>query len=1128
MKRLVFWMAAVASVSVQAAVSARQYVQRGLVAHWDALENNGYGQYDGTAEVWKDLMGNTDLTIVDAEATWDADALVPPQKGHGAIAQTGADTFSLAKYRAMEVCADYRSETATVAGYGGRALSWHKAGFIGWNIADTCVASLTEGTAYSVYVSYYANYADALEHRLDGVLIASDSSVQEQVLAAHTTGGFEIGRSVNIWWSSLAPVHAVRIYNCTLEPDEVLINSNLDRIRYNGADGTTLTWPAGMRFANDEVQTFLGSATAETRSSAAANENKIAVSNGGETNASVEVWTTLGEARTLTPQPDDAHRYFYWSGDTDGLTISEEGVVTLPAGGTPRTLVCHFVAKDSMAAVREWTGDGGTADWLDPANWEPAGAPVDEDVLTIPAGSAVTLGAATPNLGSLVIAGTMTVTNWEACIRATEVRIVNGGVLTCTAAFTKEEMGRVWIQCADLTVDAGGKIDVSACGYLASEKSTVSTTLCNGYGPGKGRQYGMGAAHGGLGGFAVHSVGNQAILKLLPDFSDVLYDDPAAPVEPGSSGRSSYWSRGGNGGGAVRIEATGHVTVMGSVLASGGSQGNTGIYNGESHGTSGSGGSIYITCQTFAGTNGVVRADGGNGHFSLNRPKDAAGNWLVSTIGVDYPADYGDLAGGGGMIAIHYATDRQTVDMTKDMTISAEPGYYPNYYCCKGPTRANEDRYDCQADLGTLHFSDGTLVRSLLGNGLSGQILGFDEWVCDDLSFTKGFVRFVGEGFRLKVKGDLTVSGTDVRLDVAGVAMTNRIFRAEVWAGRETMLLEVDGNLTVSGGARVDIRAAETNAVNALGASVTVGKTLTIGKDGWFYAWCEPVCGASPLFSVSNLTVAAGGLLTAEGRGYSGAVGRDNGENDRYWNHRTGGYGPGRGFSLVTGWPSYTFADGTEVSAPATGGSHGGLGGLSSIAEPSNVKYAQTCDDLWRPVQPGSGGGAAAMSYSTCHGGGVIRVEATDHIQVDGTINADAGMTWARAAAGAGGAGGTIFLSSRTFAGAATGVLTARGSDINYIAEDLRKKASGAGGGGRIAVWTGEAYPGRITSRRIGKFEKATDCPGCDFLGTATATGGTNLVATLSVEAGATLNGGDGTVRFAHVGPPQGMLTIIR
>ena len=1126
LKTSVILLATMVAVTAQAAVSARQYVQRGLVAHWDALENNGYGQYDGAATVWKDLKGSYDLSIViNAKATWEADALLPPQNGHGAIAQTGAGTFSLAKYRAMEVCADYRSETATVAGYGGRAFSWHKAGFIGRDAWDTCVASLTEGTAYSVYVSYHADGSDVVEHRLDGVLIVADSSVQEQVLSANTASGFEIGRSINEYWSSQAPVHAVRIYSSALAADEVLINSNLDRIRYNGVDGTTLVWPAGMRFANDEVQTFLGSATAETRSSAAANENKIAVSGGGDKAAAVEVWTTLGEARTLTPEPDDAHRFFYWSGDTDGLTIDANGVVTVPAGGTVRTLVCHFVAKGSTAAIRTWSGAGETADFADALNWEPAGAPVDDDVLTIPAGGAVTLGASTPNLDMLVIAGTVTVTNWEACIRATEARIANGGVLTCTGAFTKEEMGRVWIQCEDLTVDAGGRIDVTECGYLAKEKP--ASGLLDGFGPGRARSfYGIGAAHGGIGGYNVWNASNsESFTRTKPAFEDYLYDDPTAPVEPGSSGRTSQWRKGGSGGGAVRIEATGRVTVNGSVLANGGDvPGDT--YGKYSHGTGGSGGSVYITCKTFAGANGVIRAEGGDGHMVLYRPQTDAGAWLSSTWGYDFPEDLGDMAGGGGMIAIHYDAAEQTAELVSGMTISAAGGVFPYTYCCTAPTRANDDRYYTNADFGTLHFTDGKMLTALLGKGLSGQILGFTEWTCDSLDFTGGAVRFMGEGFKLKVNGDLKLSGKNVHLAVGGAAITNRVFHTEVWAGRQTVRLEVGGDLTVSGGARLDIRSAETNVLATVGAEIKVGKTLTVGKDGWLYAYCDCVNGGAPKFAVSNLTVSAGGLLTAEGRGFAAAAGRSNGADDQYWNYRYVGYGPTPGFGVWgSAWAGYTFKDGTTIGAPSTGGSHGGLGGLSTIAAGNNVTYAKTSDNPWRPVLPGSGGGSEAMALHNGSGGGVIYVEAQDHIQVDGTINADGGRTWSNSGAASGGAGGTIFLSSKTFAGADTGVLTARGGDIG---KEGRTKAAGAGGGGRIAVWTGEAYPGRINSRRIGKYETAADCPGCDFLGTATASGGRNDISTLPEATGATLNGGDGTVRFAHVGPVQGMLMIVR
>ena len=798
-------------------------------------------------------------------------------------------------------------------------------------------------------------------------------------------------------------------------------------------------------------------------------------------------------------------------------------------------LLVGIILLSAMAGQADtvtWIGPSGN--WSDASNWQNGvGAnvvPNAGDDVVIDAAVTVTLDGeeSTPTLKSLTVGGgaaesKLLFTKWNAAVVATTVNVSNKGVLTCLGSFEKDGMGRVWVQCTDMIIASGGKIDVDKCGYLAKERPASGAV--NGCGPGAAVEYGMGASHGGLGGLNVWCSLKHPMTGRSPDFSDMLYDDPVAPLEPGSSGRSSSSSRGGDGGGAVRIEAAGRVTVNGAILASGGSQGNWGQYNNNWHGTSGSGGSVYISCETFAGVNGVIRADGGNGHFQLQYYADPALDFSLK-YGFGEPTDYGDCAGGGGMIAIHYDATRQTDDLVGGMTISAASGEWM-VYRSGTTTRANEDRYFFQADLGTLSFTDDKLVSQLLGKGLTGRIVGFTCWTCDNLDFTDGFVRFMGEGFKLKVNGNLNVSGTNSRLDIGGVVVTNRIYRPEVWAGKKTVEIEVAGDLSVSDGARLDIRSAETNANEVAGSTVVVGKTLTVGGGGNLYAWCDPVNGGAPKFMVSNLTVSAKGLFTAEGRGYAGAVGRNNGAGDAYWNRRTNGYGPACGFTIGSGWTGVTYPDGTKTDAPATGGSHGGLGGLSTLAEESKgtTRYAVTSDDMWRPEQPGSGGGSTAMSFGNGAGGGVIVVEAQNHIQIDGTVNADGGRTWSRFSAASGGAGGTIFLSSKTFSGASTGLLTARGGDIG---KEANVKASGAGGGGRIAIWTGMPYPGKMTSRRIGKYEDSNACPDCDYLGLATASGGTNFVSALPVATGATLNGGAGTVRFAHVGPPLGTAIILR
>ena len=802
---------------------------------------------------------------------------------------------------------------------------------------------------------------------------------------------------------------------------------------------------------------------------------------------------------------------------------------------TPRLLSLFAVLAAGVplfAGTVTWVG--GDGDWAESSNWQDGnGASVvpaagDDVVIRSDSEIVVTLGSATPVLASLTLGGgaatnKICVTNWNASIEAATVRIASKGVMTCQGAFEKADMGRVWIKCVDLDVASGGKIDVSCCGYLAAEKPASGNPI-NGYGPGAAVRFGMGASHGGAGGMNVYSATSIPMLYVAASYDNVLYDDPAAPVEPGSSGRSSIYARGGNGGGAVCIEATGRVIVAGEILAIGQetASANNGAWAGNAHGTGGAGGSIYITCDTFAGTNGVILADGGDGHFACQRD---ANNKPYSV------ANYGDCVGGGGMIAIHYSAANQTADLVKDMTISAQPGFYRIIYPNWRPTLAESDYCFIDGDLGTLHFTDGKLVEALLGKSLSGRILGFSEWTCDSLNFTNGFVRFQGEGFKFKVTGDLSLSGAHSRLDVGGVVMTNRVFRPEIWAGQTQVSLEVGGDLSVSGGARLDLRSAETNSPNAWGAVASVGGTMTVGASGWIHAWCDPVNGGAPKFSVSNLAVAAGGTFTAARHGYAGAAGYHNGDSATYWNHRLVGYGPTPGYCNTTNtWRGYIFPDGSTVSGQyASGGSHGGLGGLSTATNNTTVVYNHLSGDEWRPLLPGSGAGAGPMSYGNGAGGGVICVEAANHIQVDGEINADGDNGYTINGSGgeptAGGAGGSIYLSSKTFAGSASGVLSAKGGDIGN--DDTVADRFGAGGGGRIAVWTGEEYPGKMNSSRVKKFTSASECPHCDFAGTATVAGGVNAYATLETEC-ATLNGGDGTVRFVCVTPPPGTIVVFK
>jgi RHS repeat-associated protein len=168
-----------------------------------------------------------------------------------------------------------------------------------------------------------------------------------------------------------------------------------------------------------------------------------------------------------------------------------------------------------------------------------------------------------------------------------------------------------------LTIDATSRIEVSARGFLGGAQPGNpfgSSTGIFGRGMTLGFQAGSssnaGGGYGGLGGAASGATSNP------------VYGTLTDPNHVGSGGATGFdGSRGGNGGGLVRIVAQ-TLQLNGSILANGGA--------GEVAGGGGSGGGVRIDVGILSGT-GQVRANGGNGAAS------------GSTGG-----------GGGGRVAIYY------------------------------------------------------------------------------------------------------------------------------------------------------------------------------------------------------------------------------------------------------------------------------------------------------------------------------------------------------------------------------------------------------------------------------------------------------------------------------------------
>lgn len=471
-----------------------------------------------------------------------------------------------------------------------------------------------------------------------------------------------------------------------------------------------------------------------------------------------------------------------------------------------------------------------------------------------------------------------------------------------------------------------------------------------GQGPGGGTAVRAGGAYGGFG-------GNSALGGGLP------YGSAQFATYAGSSGagyRSGLTTRlGGHGGGAVRIDAAETVQVDGVITAVGATSPN-------GHGAGGAGGGISINCRTFAG-GGRIMTDGGS-------------------------ALYG--AGAGGRIAIRYDTEAQAAVAVPEVVLSARMG--------SGKL----------ADLGTVWLPDTRFIA----DGViphTGRLIspGLTTLSLPSLTIDGGWVAFDVDGLEIEVAGNVQITGVGAGLELGGCAFfTNAFYRNAArdylkYSAGPGATLRVGGDLVLTNSAGLAVYAGTTEPL----IDVTGNVVVAAGCTATLYA--HPTNGVSPLIRAANLTVAAGGTISAD----------------------NGGYIPGN--VLVAN--SFGFGPGAGKAA-RNGAGYGGFGGFYTRSLTGGMAYDSVAD----PREPGSAG-VNHSGNSATSGGGLIRIESQGTVRIDGTLTAS--CTAAPASGSGGGSGGAITIGCAVFA-ADSGTLRANGGNNEGGAN------SGAGGGGRIAI----------------------------------------------------------------------------
>ena len=210
-----------------------------------------------------------------------------------------------------------------------------------------------------------------------------------------------------------------------------------------------------------------------------------------------------------------------------------------------------------------------------------------------------------------------------------------------------------------------------------------------------------------------------------------------------------------------------------------------------------------------------------------------------------------------------------------------------------------------------------------------------------------------------------------------------------------TLTIDDGATLTLSG----ELTVGTTLTVNGGGSLVIKGDTLDLNG-----GTPEDPYGSGSTIYATDVVIASGGSINADGQGFRGSQ------------------GPGRGLERA-------------------GGGYGGRGG-NSISDAGGSTYGSANS----PTALGSGGGAnAGLYYRGGPGGGAIRLVAASMVVVDGALSANGSDgTYSGGADGGGGSGGSIWIASGTLTG--SGTISANGG-IGF-----RESYVGAGGGGRIDV----------------------------------------------------------------------------
>ena len=221
------------------AVSTSMYVQDGLIACWDGIENAGAGTHDAGATVWEDIVGGYRFALTGVTVDDDRMTFAGTATSYGTLDKAGSTaTFNAAKNGTMEIVFASRStSTAATVMLQSTSSDGLAFGFLSGVILSSTVSGsskfpFTLNTVTNSVAIRYSSSKPVSPIYTNGWSLAATSG-SDSWGTPSSTATYIGRRAANTVAAFSGSIYCIRLYSRQLTEAEIAANYEVDRLRFD-------------------------------------------------------------------------------------------------------------------------------------------------------------------------------------------------------------------------------------------------------------------------------------------------------------------------------------------------------------------------------------------------------------------------------------------------------------------------------------------------------------------------------------------------------------------------------------------------------------------------------------------------------------------------------------------------------------------------------------------------------------------------------------------------------------------------------------------------------------------------------------------------------------------------------